>query len=57
MKCRPGTTVFTPAYNRMHTLPRTYEILKKQNNKNFIWLIIDDVPTDNTKELVEQWIS
>lgn len=56
MKCRPRITVFTPAYNRAHTLPRTYESLKKQSNKNFIWLIIDDGSTDNTKELVEQWI-
>lgn len=50
-------TVFTPAYNRAHTLPRTYESLKKQSNKNFIWLIIDDGSTDNTKELVDKWIS
>ena len=50
-------TVFTPADNRAHTLPRTYESLKKQSNKNFIWLIIDDGSTDNTKELVDKWIS
>ncbi len=50
-------TVFTPAYNRAHTLPRTYESLKKQGNKNFIWLIVDDGSTDNTKGLVEKWIS
>ena len=50
-------TVFTPAYNRAHTLPRTYESLKRQNNKNFIWLIIDDGSTDNTKELVNSWIN
>lgn len=56
MESRPRITVFTPAYNRAHTLPRTYESLKKQSNKNFIWLIIDDGSTDNTKELVEQWI-
>ena len=49
-------TVFTPAYNRAHTLPRTYESLKRQNNKNFIWLIIDDGSIDNTQELVDQWI-
>ena len=50
-------TVFTPAYNRAYTLPRTYESLKKQGNKNFIWLIVDDGSTDNTKELVNKWIS
>lgn len=49
-------TVFTPAYNRAHTLPRTLESLRKQENKNFIWLIIDDGSTDSTQELVESWL-
>lgn len=51
----PLITVFTPAYNRAKTLSRTYESLKKQNNKGFIWLIIDDGSTDNTKEIVKEW--
>ena len=50
-------TIFTPAYNRAHTLPRTYESLKKQNCKDFIWLIIDDGSSDNTAELVRKWIT
>ncbi|MBR3909089.1 MAG: glycosyltransferase family 2 protein [Clostridia bacterium] len=50
-------TIFTPAYNRAHTLPRTYESLCNQTNKNFIWMIIDDGSTDNTKELVSKWQS
>ena len=48
-------TVFTPAYNRAHTLPRTYNSLKKQDCKDFIWLIVDDGSTDNTAELVKGW--
>lgn len=48
-------TVFTPTYNRKHTLARTYESLCSQTNKSFIWLIIDDGSTDNTIELVNQW--
>lgn len=48
-------TVFTPTYNRAHTLPRTYESLCKQDNKNFIWLIVDDGSTDKTKELIQDW--
>ena len=48
-------TVFTPAYNRVHTLPRTYESLLAQNCKDFIWLIVDDGSSDNTAELVRQW--
>lgn len=48
-------TVFTPAYNRAHTLPRTYKSLCQQDCKDFIWLIIDDGSTDNTGELVKAW--
>jgi len=48
-------TVFTPTYNRAHTLPRVYESLKHQTFRDFEWLIVDDGSTDNTKELVEVW--
>jgi len=50
-------TVFTPTYNRAYLLPRLYQSLCNQTNKNFIWLVIDDGSTDNTKELIEQWKS
>ncbi len=48
-------TVFTPAYNRAHTLPRAFEALKKQSDKRFVWLIVDDGSTDNTREVVESF--
>lgn len=48
-------TVFTPTYNRKHLLPRLYESLKNQPNKNFIWMIIDDGSTDGTEDLVKEW--
>lgn len=51
----PILTIFTPAYNRAHTLIRTFESLKDQDCKDFIWLIIDDGSTDNTSALVNQW--
>ena len=54
---KPFLTVFTPAYNRAYTLPRTYESMKQQKNTDFIWLIVDDGSSDNTAELVKQWQS
>ena len=53
----PILTVFTPAYNRAHTLPRTYESLCRQSCKDFLWLIVDDGSTDETAALVRQWQS
>ncbi len=50
-------TVFTPAFNRAHTLIRTYESLKSQDCKDFIWLVVDDGSTDNTRELVNEWVN
>lgn len=51
----PTLTIFTPAYNRAHTLPRTYESLLRQDCKDFVWLIVDDGSTDDTGALVAQW--
>lgn len=51
----PLITVFTPAYNRAHTLPRTYKSLQRQKIKNFKWLVIDDGSTDHTGSLVREW--
>lgn len=48
-------TVFTPAYNRAHTLGRTYESLLAQDNKDFVWLIVDDGSADETAQLVRAW--
>lgn len=50
-------TIFTPTYNRAHTLHRTYQSLSSQTCKDFEWLIIDDGSTDNTFEIVKSWIS
>ena len=50
-------TVFTPAYNRADLLPRCFESMKRQTNQEFIWMIIDDGSTDNTRELVAQWMT
>lgn len=49
-------TVFTPTYNRAYTLHKCYESLKRQQNNDFEWLIIDDGSTDDTCEVVKKWI-
>lgn len=46
-------TVFTPAYNRRHTIGRTYDSLCRQTCKDFEWLIIDDGSSDGTRQWVE----
>jgi glycosyltransferase involved in cell wall biosynthesis len=57
----PGTapaytfTVFTPTYNRAHTLHRVYESLAVQTFRDFEWLICDDGSTDDTRGLAERW--
>lgn len=48
-------TVFTPTFNRAHTLYRCYESLERQTCKEFIWLIIDDGSSDDTRKLVDMW--
>ena len=48
-------TVFTPTYNRAHTLERVFNSLNTQTFNDFEWLIIDDGSTDNTKEIVAEF--
>ena len=55
MHTKARITIFTPAYNRAHTLGRTYESLLAQECKEFLWLIVDDGSSDNTAELVRTW--
>lgn len=48
-------TIITPTYNRGEKLKDVFESLNKQTNKDFIWMIIDDGSTDNTREIVEKF--
>lgn len=48
-------TVFTPTYNRAGLLERGYAALKRQTCKDFVWLIVDDGSTDDTRQVVEKW--
>ena len=50
-------TIHTPAYNRAHTLTRTWESLRKQTRKDFVWIITDDGSTDDTAGVVARFQS
>lgn len=50
-------TVFTPTYNRAYVLKQCYDSLCRQTCKDFVWLIVDDGSSDNTKEIVEKWMA
>jgi glycosyltransferase involved in cell wall biosynthesis len=50
-------TILTSTYNRAYILDKAYQSLLRQTDADFEWIIIDDGSTDNTKELVENWIA
>ncbi len=50
-------SILTPTYNRADKLKNLYQSLQKQVFKNFEWIIIDDGSTDNTKEVVEEFMN
>jgi glycosyltransferase involved in cell wall biosynthesis len=51
----PLFTVFTPTFNRAHTLHRVFDSLCAQTCRDFEWLIVDDGSTDNTADIVADW--
>ena len=52
---KKALTIFTPTFNRAYCLGNGYEALCRQTSKDFVWIIVDDGSTDNTRELVEKW--
>lgn len=50
-------TIFTSTFNRKSHLSRLYQCLSRQDYKNFEWIIIDDGSTDETAQIVKEWIA
>lgn len=48
----PFITILTPTYNRASLLPRLFDSLLRQTNKDFEWIVVDDGSTDDTRKVV-----
>ena len=51
-------TIFTPTYNRAHTISRVYKSILQQEKKllsQIEWLIVDDGSTDDTELIIAEW--
>lgn len=55
MNAVKDVAVLTPTYNRKHLLPKLYNSLCAQSDRNFEWVIVDDGSNDGTDALVAQW--
>jgi len=49
--------IYTPTYNRATELKKLYTSLIEQIDQNFFWLVIDDGSTDETENLINEWIN
>lgn len=50
-------TIITTTYNRAYCIGQVYESLKRQDCNDFCWLVVDDGSTDNTRQIIEGFIS
>lgn len=47
-------TIITPTYNRLKEIKKLYKSLCEQNNKLFVWIVVDDGSVDNTKSFFDE---
>lgn len=50
-------TILTPTYNRANLLPVLYNSLLKQTDTDFEWILVDDGSSDDTKSVVDDFVS
>lgn len=50
-------TIITTTYNRAYCIHQVYESLKRQDCDDFCWLVVDDGSKDNTREVIEGFIT
>lgn len=50
-------TIITPTYNRADHLQSLYKSLRSQTNMNFKWLVVDDGSTDDTEQVIQEFIA
>lgn len=49
-------SIFTPTFNRGYIISNLYYSLKRQTTKDFEWIIVDDGSSDNTMDLINNFI-
>ncbi|MDD3685586.1 MAG: glycosyltransferase family 2 protein [Bacteroidales bacterium] len=52
----PFFSIIIPTYNRAHMLSKALESVHVQTFNDWECIVVDDGSTDNTKELLQQWI-
>lgn len=50
-------SIVTPTYNRGELLRNCFLSLQKQTDPRFEWIIVDDGSTDNTEQIVSQFVT
>lgn len=54
---KPNISVIIPTYNRAHLISRAIESVINQTYTNWELLVVDDASTDNTKQVLESYLS
>jgi len=49
-------SIVTSAYNRAYRLPKLYESIIAQSDRDFEWIVVDDGSVDDTEALVKSWM-